>query len=138
MRLSTFIGYALAVMLLCLPAAGMAEDNLQLAFRDYNVAVDRSGASPLYSVMSKDGALLDANLDEQQLFDRYPSLYDQVKAASADAQAHVLAARDADPVASPMPLAIATEVGADPMPLAITTDVGPQIPLAITTFATPH
>jgi hypothetical protein len=117
----------------------MAEDSLQLAFRDYNVVVDVSGASPLYSVMSKDGALLDANLDEQQLFDRYPSLYDQVKAASADAQTRVLAARDADPDADPMPLAIATDVGADPIPLAITTEIGADpIPLAITTFSTPH
>jgi hypothetical protein len=125
MRRSTLIGYALSVMLLGLPAAGTAEDGLQLTFDDYTVAVEHSSAGPLYTVTSRDGALLGADLSDRQLLDRYPHLYDQVKTAIAEAQPHALASRDGD--------------SALPIPLAITTDLGaPEIPLAITTFATPH
>lgn len=125
MRRSSLIGCALSAMLLCLPAAGTAEDDQQLSIGNYTVAVDRSDAGPLYTVQSKDGALLDADLSDQQLLDRYPDLYDQVQTAIGAAQPHVLGSQNGDS-ASPVPLAIRTDVGA------------PEMPLAITTFALPH
>jgi len=97
------IAFVLSALMLGLPSAGMADDNLHLSLSDYDIAVDLSETGPLYTVTAKCGAELDANLDDQQLHEKYPSLYDQVKAATAEAQAQVLAARA---TSSAIPLAI--------------------------------
>ena len=100
------IAFVLTAVMFGLSSTGMADENLHLTVSDYDVAVDLSEAGPLYTVTAKCGAELDANLDDQQLREKYPSLYDQVKAATAEAQAQVLAARAASSDSGELPLAI--------------------------------
>jgi len=97
------IAFIVSALMFGLSSAGMADDNLHLNLSDYDVAVDLSETGPLYTVTAKCGTELDANIDDQQFREKYPSLDDQVKAATAEAQAQVLAARE---TSSAIPLAI--------------------------------
>ena len=100
------ITFVVSALMFGLSSAGMADENLHLSISDYDVAVELSETGPLYTVTAKCGTELDANLDDEQLHEKYPSLYDQVKTATAEAQAQVLAARETSSDSSAIPLAI--------------------------------
>jgi len=50
-----------------------------LQTRDRVVTIGRGETGTTYTVKTKDGTILDSNLDDKKFQARYPSLYDQVK-----------------------------------------------------------
>ena len=80
MRRFIVITLSLALFLLTLPLTVYAEESPQFDLGDHVVAIDPSDTGPTYTVTNRDGSLLDADLGEQQLREKYPDLYAQLTA----------------------------------------------------------
>jgi hypothetical protein len=55
----------------------------QLELRDRIVKITSTSQGLNYSVLSEDGTVLDANLNETRLAEKYPELYERVRPAVA-------------------------------------------------------
>ncbi len=74
------------------PTATYSNDDERLAIthlvmRDRVITINSTSNGLLYSVSTKDGAVLDANLSESQLQAKYPDVYDNVRPAIASEEA---------------------------------------------------
>lgn len=59
----------------------------RLVMRDRVVAITSGSDGLKYSVITKDGTVLSANLSEAQLAQKYPDVYEQVRPAVASPEA---------------------------------------------------
>lgn len=82
----------LLILGLSILAGGSTRANEQLeitrlALRDRVIVISSSPNGPLYSIGTKDGAVLDANLSIEELQAKYPDVYEKVQPAVADGEA---------------------------------------------------
>jgi len=85
MRPVSFITLALLIISM-LSATARAENRqiiTQLELRDRIVKITSGSQGLNYSVLSQDGTVLDANLNENQLAEKHPELYERVRPAVA-------------------------------------------------------
>ncbi|OWY69975.1 hypothetical protein B7486_18645 [cyanobacterium TDX16] len=85
MRLVSFITLALLIISV-LSTTAQAENRriiTQIELRDRTVKITSGSQGLNYSVFSQDGTVLDANLNETQLAERHPELYERVRPAVA-------------------------------------------------------
>lgn len=90
MRLALFITLTLSFVG-AIATAVRAENRstiTQLELRDRIVKITSSSQGLNYSVLFQDGAMLDANLDENQLAEKHPELYERVRPAVAQENSH--------------------------------------------------
>ncbi|PSM49691.1 hypothetical protein C7Y66_07910 [Chroococcidiopsis sp. CCALA 051] len=85
MRPVSFITLALLIISV-LSTTAQAENRriiTQLELRDRIVKITSGSQGLIYSVISPDGTVLDANLNETQLAQKHPELYEKVRPAVA-------------------------------------------------------
>lgn len=83
---------ALLILVVSIPfsTATHAEEPVaitRLVMRDRVVAMSSGKGGLQYSVIMKDGTVLDANLNEAQLAEKHPVVYEQVRPAIANREA---------------------------------------------------
>lgn len=84
MRPVSFI--TLALLISVLSATARAENRqiiTQLELRDRTVKITSGSQGLNYSILSQNGTVLDANLNETQLAEKHPELYEKVRPAVA-------------------------------------------------------
>jgi len=83
---SFFLAFAFCTW--AFPGASLADDDalsiVKLAFRDHIVTISSSPEGIRYSVRDSSGALLSANLTEQELSAAHPKLHSHIRSGYAD------------------------------------------------------
>ena len=85
MRPVSLITLALLIISV-LSATARAENRqiiTQLELRDRTVKITSGSQGLTYSILSQDGTVLDANLNQNQLAEKHPELYERVRPAVA-------------------------------------------------------
>lgn len=84
MSAAAFLVLALSVFFATTTRADEQPVITQLVMRDRVITITSDSDGILYSISTKDGTVLEANLSEAQLQAKYPEVYDHVRPAIAD------------------------------------------------------
>lgn len=83
------VTFAIVAASLLLPGAVRADEDIAIArlvMRDRTVIISQGKDGARYSIKDRDGELLHSNLSENELAEKYPNIYDQMRPAYADGE----------------------------------------------------